>query len=276
MNETDLPRDAHLRAALRHAPDRALAPPPAVRAVILAAAHAALHDTAPQRAGRWRPRWRALWDLLRQPAAGAAFASLALATVLALMWRGAPTDAAHEAPLARAPAAASPAVVEAAAPQAAAPQAPRERAPSARPPERPPAATAAAVAPDAAGRAAADVSPRDADPLAPALAALAGAPHPAARAAEQANAGSAGDAAPAAWLAELRRETRGRWHATAAAPEDPGTALLGHDGRLLGRLHLDETGAWWQDADGRWWRAPLAATALQRLRVPPPDAAAPR
>lgn len=273
MNETDLPRDAHLRAALRHAPDRALAPPPAVRAAILAAAHAALHGAAPQRAGRWRPRWRALWDLLRQPAAGAAFASLALATVLALMWRGgAPTDAAHEAPLARAPAG-----VEAAAPQAAAPQASRERAPSARPPERPPAATATAGAPDAgAGRAAADVSARDADPLAPALAALAGAPHPAARAAEQANVGGAGDAAPAAWLAELQRETRGRWRATAAAPGDPGTALLGRDGRLLGRLHLDETGAWWQDADGRWWRAPLAATALQRLRVPPPDAVAPR
>ncbi|HSV69461.1 MAG TPA: hypothetical protein VLI72_05070, partial [Methylibium sp.] len=97
MTEPDLPRDAHLRTALRHAPDRELGPPAAVSARILAAARDAVHEPWPR---RWARRAVALLDLLRQPAAGAAFASLVLATVIGLMWRDEPP---HEpdAPLAR-------------------------------------------------------------------------------------------------------------------------------------------------------------------------------
>lgn len=86
--DEDLPHDAHLRAALRHAPDREARPPAVVRARILAAAHAAVRPATPQRGlAAWLAEG---WRALTRPAAGAAFASLALATTIGLMWRDGP------------------------------------------------------------------------------------------------------------------------------------------------------------------------------------------
>lgn len=74
-------RDLHLLTALRHAPDREAVPPPEVTARILAAARDAVRPAAPasspwQRLARW---WL-------QPQVGAAFATLAVATLLGVMW----------------------------------------------------------------------------------------------------------------------------------------------------------------------------------------------
>jgi hypothetical protein len=75
------PRDPHLLAALRHAPDRDAAPPPEVTARILDAARAAV------RPARSRPvifeRWIA-W--FARPQVGAAFATLAVATLVGVLW----------------------------------------------------------------------------------------------------------------------------------------------------------------------------------------------
>jgi hypothetical protein len=73
-------RDPHLLAALRHAPDHAAAPPPEVTARILAAARDAVRPTAPL------PAWRRWLDGLMRPQVGAAFATLAVATLVGVMW----------------------------------------------------------------------------------------------------------------------------------------------------------------------------------------------
>jgi hypothetical protein len=93
----ELPRDAHLCAALRHAPDRELTPPEALSREILAAARAAV--APPPWPRRVLAKATALLDLLRRPAAGAAFASLVLATVIGLMWRDGPPPEADAPPL---------------------------------------------------------------------------------------------------------------------------------------------------------------------------------
>lgn len=90
----DAPTDAHLLAALRHAPDRGVAPPPGLSARILAQAQQAV---APAPAAPWLQRLRqglrALSRLLSQPALTGALATVALATVIGVMWRsGAPVD----------------------------------------------------------------------------------------------------------------------------------------------------------------------------------------
>lgn len=79
-------RDAHLVAALRHAPDRDVAPPAQLTAAILGQARQAL------RAQQRRPRepLRAAWARLWQPAPLAAFGTLALATLIGVMWGGQP------------------------------------------------------------------------------------------------------------------------------------------------------------------------------------------
>jgi hypothetical protein len=72
-------RDPHLLAALRHAPDRDAAPPPELTARILAAARAAVQASAPS------PLQRALaW--FASPRLGAAFATLAVAVLVGVMW----------------------------------------------------------------------------------------------------------------------------------------------------------------------------------------------
>lgn len=90
----DIPADTHLLAALRHAPDQGVAPPPGLSAHILSQAQQAV---APALAAPWLQRWRrglrALDRLLSQPALTGALATVALATMIGVMWRGgAPVD----------------------------------------------------------------------------------------------------------------------------------------------------------------------------------------
>lgn len=88
--DDDVAHDAMLRAALRHAPDRGVAPPEAVGRAILKAARDAV---APRRRERLADALAALLKTLRQPAAGAAFASLMLGTLVVLMWQDGPPPA---------------------------------------------------------------------------------------------------------------------------------------------------------------------------------------
>lgn len=81
----DVPRDEHLRAALRHAPDADLQPPAHLRAQIVAAAHRAVGEPAPVAAPRPR-RW---WSPGPLGASGA-FASVLLAGFIGLMWGDSP------------------------------------------------------------------------------------------------------------------------------------------------------------------------------------------
>ncbi len=83
QHSDDDPRDAHLLAALRHAPDRDLLPPVQVTAAILGQAQAALRKPAP-RGLSWRIAFERLW----QPAPMAAFGTLAMATLIGVMWVG--------------------------------------------------------------------------------------------------------------------------------------------------------------------------------------------
>jgi hypothetical protein len=102
----DLPRDEHLRAALRHAPDADRQPPAHLRAQIVAAAHRALDE---QPAAPPPPR---RWWLPGPLGASGALASVLLAGVLGLIWQGSPPGPAADGP--------QPAVATAPAPPAAA------------------------------------------------------------------------------------------------------------------------------------------------------------
>jgi hypothetical protein len=82
MSQPDDPRDAHLVAALRHAPDRDVAPPAQLSAAILGQAQQALRARRPAPASAWRALWAQLW----QPAPMAAFGTLAMATLIGVMW----------------------------------------------------------------------------------------------------------------------------------------------------------------------------------------------
>lgn len=109
----DMPPDEHLRAALRHAPDAQLQAPHDVSAQILAAAHRAAAEKPPAPAPARRPWWA--FGSPRRLGASGAFATVLLAGVLGLLWRGQQpgpqTEAANEAaaPLAEAMPAAAPA-----------------------------------------------------------------------------------------------------------------------------------------------------------------------
>ena len=87
----EVPPDAHLLAALRHAPDCEAAPPPGLSALILAQARqaAATPPHVPW-ARRWGQALQALDRWLPRPALGGAMATVALATVIGVMWRGGP------------------------------------------------------------------------------------------------------------------------------------------------------------------------------------------
>lgn len=104
--DDDVARDAHLRAALRHAPDRDARPPAELSRRILDAARAAA-GSAPKRTARPAAApWARVRDglasctaWLRHPGATAAFASLMLATVIGVMWRDGPppeTEPVHD------------------------------------------------------------------------------------------------------------------------------------------------------------------------------------
>ena len=93
-------RDERLRAALRHAPDGAVAPPQALSATIRAAAHAAV---APGPAPSWRrhwPAWQHAWRALGAPrpiwAGGAAAVLVSVLTIN--LWIGEPVPSAVESP----------------------------------------------------------------------------------------------------------------------------------------------------------------------------------
>lgn len=88
---TDEAHDAHLRAALRHAPDAQLQPPPALSDLILKEARAKARDAAaPMRAPR-HPLL-SVWDWLARPSVATGFAGVMVATLVGLMWWDQPMD----------------------------------------------------------------------------------------------------------------------------------------------------------------------------------------
>jgi len=85
VSPDDDPRDAYLLAALRHAPDRDLTPPPQLTAAILDHAQRAVRAPRVARvSGGWRDMWARLW----QPAPMAAFGTLAVASLIGVLWVG--------------------------------------------------------------------------------------------------------------------------------------------------------------------------------------------
>lgn len=145
----DIPRDEHLRAALRHAPDAGLQPPPHLRAQIVAAAHRTLAERPAAAPARPRPWWRP-----GPLGASGALASVLLAGVIGLMWQDGPPGPALDEPAdALAPAAAPAAVGPASATiwmqerAGGEPPAPRVQAPPAPPIAARPAPTAVAATP---------------------------------------------------------------------------------------------------------------------------------
>ena len=85
--------DAHLRTALRHAPDADAAPPAALSAAILSQARAAASTKQiSTQAEPWAPVWQLLawlrqgWLALSQPALAAGVASVMVASVVGVMW----------------------------------------------------------------------------------------------------------------------------------------------------------------------------------------------
>ena len=84
MNEPkDDPRDAHLLAALRHAPDRDATVPREVSERILAAARAAAQSS---RMAVRTPWWQRLSAWLTQPQVAASFGTLVVASLVGVMW----------------------------------------------------------------------------------------------------------------------------------------------------------------------------------------------
>lgn len=115
---TEQERDAHLREALRHAPDAQVQPPPDLSRFILDEARAKARDAAvPPRS---KPGLLTqLWHWLARPSVATGFAGVMAATLVGMMWWGRPMDEAlpprHEPEVAAAPASVSPATSAAAA-----------------------------------------------------------------------------------------------------------------------------------------------------------------
>ena len=91
MSEPDEARDAHLRKALRHAPDAQLQAPPHLSELILKEARAKARDAKPEvtPALTWARR---VWDWLARPAVATGFAGVMAATLVGLMWWDQPMD----------------------------------------------------------------------------------------------------------------------------------------------------------------------------------------
>ncbi len=103
--DDDLPRDAWLREALRHAPDADAAPPPRLNETILRMGRAAV---APREERRAAPAAHssgpagdtvavthalaALWAWLARPPVAAGFAAVFLSTVVGVLWMGRPIE----------------------------------------------------------------------------------------------------------------------------------------------------------------------------------------
>lgn len=228
MTDDDLPRDAWLREALRHAPDAEAGPPPKLNETILRMGRASVAPRAERKASPAAPRLaptsgglaqtlQSWWSWLARPPVAAGFASLMVATVVGVMWWDRPLEEALP-PREETVAAAPPS--EATAPAAATAPAPAGL------PE------AAKQAADAAAAAAADAPARKAAPAAPIAAPKVEAPAPAAAPpAAPAPTVMAENAARERESAE-RRETASARMATAAPPA---TADAAAPGALTGR-----------------------------------------
>ncbi len=83
--EDDAERDAWLRAALRNAPDADVPVPDALTEAILREAQART-KRSPSVAGAAPARWVRVWRALASPSAGAAFATVVVATTVGLLW----------------------------------------------------------------------------------------------------------------------------------------------------------------------------------------------
>ncbi|HUP06908.1 MAG TPA: hypothetical protein VMU47_07145 [Caldimonas sp.] len=100
----DEARDAHLRAALRHAPDADARPPDAVSARILAVARASStradvsRDSARRRQGRLASMLAGLWISAARPSMAGAFATVVVATLVGVLWWERPIDVAMVRP----------------------------------------------------------------------------------------------------------------------------------------------------------------------------------
>lgn len=105
----DLPRDAWLREALRHAPDTEAAPPPKLNETILRMGRAAVAPREERRSaavphaspslpsgtvagGGLADTLAALWAWLARPPVAAGFAVVFLSTVVGVMWMGRPVE----------------------------------------------------------------------------------------------------------------------------------------------------------------------------------------
>lgn len=206
-------RDAHLRAALRHAPDAHDAPPPALSAALRAAARAAVQVQAPPLATPW---WQRAWASLARPrpvwAGGAAALLVSVLTVQ--LWQGEPVPPAvtAKAPAAAMPAPAAPTVVRAADASAptAAPDVPVAAPPATTASAGRPAAAAAPAMPQLAKQAPAP-GPASVERRAPAIVVTPPPPAPP----------PAAMAMPPAVLAPAREVEAARPAPAAASPEQP-------------------------------------------------------
>lgn len=132
---SDIERDAHLLAALRHAPDAQAGAPAHLGAQIVAAAHRAVAEPAPRNAPPARR-----WPWLNRLGASGALATVALAGVLGLLWRGErPGPAVEDAPTAAPTSVPMPMPAPAAPPEPAPAPPPVQASPASAPSPRPPA-----------------------------------------------------------------------------------------------------------------------------------------
>ena len=279
--------DAHLRAALRHAPDALAQPSAALDRDILAHAHLATNRSTRKLT---LTGWLTFLDPLTRPVPAAALASVVLGVATTLMWRGelppeadnrapqpvlpvqrtqpvqsaptvspAPIEAAktsqRDSQQARKSALTAPAVAAAPAPlaQQATPQAESQAAPQ--PAMTPLRATAQRAAAPAALPTQGDATSvaKVIDPLANLLAQLAPA-HPAFLS-----------------LRQLQAATQQRWQGIDRFVEQPGDIVLRDAaGQVIGRLQFDAMGVLWRADIGASatssWRAPLDPPMLARLR----------
>ena len=266
-------RDAHLLAALRHAPDRDVKPPADVSAAILGRAQEAVQPPR-ARGANWPAGWRTAIDRLSRPAPMAAFGTVATATLIGVMWSGqSPPDATpslRPETMAAAPAAA-PASTDTL------PSAQRKSAPAAaqtNPSVASPGPHSAAEAlPKRAGPevlVAADSMAAQPQPAPPAPR-IAAAPRQDAQrgpVAQDAAAKSMADAAPAPPTARLRAESNAA--AMGAAAPAAASPLTAPSIDLEAAVRSDPARVRWQVAGGRmaahgpaqrdWWAALARAT----------------
>lgn len=273
----DDPRDAHLLAALRHAPDRDVVPPAQLTAAILGQARQAVRRPG---ARAWRDGIRAALERLWQPAPMAAFGTLVMATLIGVMWSAqewpdaTPSLRPERVAATAEPGSAPPAVSPAA---EAPPPRPMKAAPRQAPQAAPAARPLAADAPMPPRVAREDAQRESENSRGSAVAVLrapanAAAPAPATAAApdiplqREARAKSQADAAPASAHArsEVARPAMGAVvpagrSPLAAANLEIEAAIAGDASRVRWRLTLQRVVAH-GDAQRDWWQALAAAT----------------